>query len=113
MEDGLEITDVVPRGTREEEFLTIQSRYFSFYNMYAVTQEDFDYTSRQKQLYAFHSAFSAIPEIIREADGSLPTFWLQTFRDWLLGEDWQTFTLQSSFNSHAFTDKTVQAFFMP
>lgn len=86
MEDGLEITDVVPRGTREEEFLTIQSRYFSFYNMYAVTQEDFDYTSRQKQLHAFHSAFSAIPEIIREADGSLPTFWLQTFRDWLLGE---------------------------
>eukprot|EP00057_Strongylocentrotus_purpuratus_P022786 XP_011677260.1 PREDICTED: protein patched homolog 1 isoform X1 [Strongylocentrotus purpuratus] len=101
MEDGLEITDVVPRGTREEEFLTIQSRYFSFYNMYAVTQEDFDYTSRQKQLHAFHGAFSAIPEIIREADGSLPTFWLQTFRDWLL-EMQEAFDLEK----HRYSIKT-------
>ncbi|XP_072172750.1 protein patched homolog 1-like [Diadema setosum] len=83
IEDGLEITDVVPRETREEDFLATQARYFSFYNMYAVTQEDFDYARRQKQLHAFHGAFADVPEIIRQADGSLPTFWLETFREWL------------------------------
>ncbi len=58
--------------------------------MYAVTQKDYDYPHRQRQLYAFHNEFSNIPEVIRDADGSLPSFWLLDFRDWLIGklENW-------------------------
>ncbi|XP_022105455.1 protein patched homolog 1-like isoform X2 [Acanthaster planci] len=84
IEDGLEITDIVPRGTREEAFLEAQMKYFSFYNMYGVTQEDFDYAHRQRLLHAYHSEFRNIEQVIREPDGSLPSFWLITFRDWLL-----------------------------
>jgi len=36
--DGLDITDIVPRGTNEHSFLAAQSQYFGFYNFYAVTQ---------------------------------------------------------------------------
>jgi len=36
--DGLDITDIVPRGTNEHSFLDAQSQYFGFYNFYAVTQ---------------------------------------------------------------------------
>ena len=86
MEDGLELTDIVPRGTREEAFLQVQNDYFAFYNMYAVTQKDFDYPYRQRQLHAFHNEFRTIPEVIRESDGSLPSFWLAEFRDWLIGK---------------------------
>nr|WJJ61139.1 Patched [Patiria miniata] len=84
IEDGLEITDIVPRGTREEEFLEAQMKYFSFYNMYGVTQEDFDYANKQRLLHAYHTEFRNIEQVIREPDGSLPSFWLITFRDWLL-----------------------------
>lgn len=38
VKDGLDITDVVPRNTREYNFLAEQSKYFGFYNFYAVTQ---------------------------------------------------------------------------
>ena len=36
--DGLDITDILPRGTNEHSFLDTQSQYFGFYNFYAVTQ---------------------------------------------------------------------------
>ena len=87
IEDGLEITDIVPRGTPEEDFLETQMKYFSFYNMYGVTQEDFDYANRQRLLHAYHSEFRNIMQVIRDPDGSLPTFWLIAFRDWLLGKE--------------------------
>ena len=38
VEDGLDLTDVVPRGTREHQYLDAQAKYFGFYNMYAVTK---------------------------------------------------------------------------
>jgi len=37
MRDGLDLTDIVPRGTNEHRFLHAQSQYFGFYNFYAVT----------------------------------------------------------------------------
>jgi len=50
-------------------------------------QDDFDYTSadNQKLLYDYHKAFLKIDSIIKKEDGSLPNFWLQEFRWWLLG----------------------------
>ena len=38
MRDGLDLTDIVPRGTNEHRFLEAQSQYFGFYNFYAVTK---------------------------------------------------------------------------
>lgn len=38
MTNGLDITDVVPRGTSEHRFLEAQSKYFGFYNFFAVTK---------------------------------------------------------------------------
>ena len=39
--EGLDITDIVPRGTNEHQFLETQSKYFGFYNFYAVTKVQF------------------------------------------------------------------------
>ena len=38
VKDGLDLTDIVPRDTNEFNFLASQSKYFGFYNMYAVTK---------------------------------------------------------------------------
>lgn len=83
--DGLDLTDVVPQGTIEHSFLSTQGKYFGFYNMYAVTQGDFEYPTNQKLLYEYHEAFMRVPNVIKNDDGGLPEFWLSLFRDWLIG----------------------------
>lgn len=84
--DGLNLTDVVPRGTIEHTFLDAQAKYFGFYNMHAVTQKDFEYPMNQRLLYEYHEAFMRVQNVIKNDDGGLPEFWLGLFRDWLIGE---------------------------
>uniref|UniRef100_A0A8C2L0L4 Patched 1 n=1 Tax=Cyprinus carpio TaxID=7962 RepID=A0A8C2L0L4_CYPCA len=93
--DGLELTDIVPRDTGEYDFIRAQFRYFSFYNMYVVTQKA-DYAQIQPQLYELHQRFSTVKYVLREDNGQLPHMWLHYFREWLQGlqeafdKDWQT-----------------------
>lgn len=84
--DGLDLTDIVPQGTTEHDFLAAQGRYFGFYNMYAVTGRDFEYPPNQKVLYEYHEAFMRVQSIIKNDNGGLPEFWLSLFRDWLIGK---------------------------
>ncbi|XP_063042275.1 protein patched homolog 1 isoform X2 [Engraulis encrasicolus] len=92
--DGLELTDIVPRETSEYDFLGAQFQYFSFYNMYVVTQRA-DYARSQGLLYELHARFASVKYVLREEDGSLPLMWLHLFRDWLKGlqqafdRDWE------------------------
>lgn len=81
--DGLELTDLVPQGTDEHKFLNAQGKLFGFYNMFAVTQGDFEYPTNQKLLHDFHEAFVRVPHVIKNDNGGLPDFWLRMFRDWL------------------------------
>lgn len=91
LEDGLDLFDMVPKNTNEHEFLKVQSKMFSFYNMFAVTQGDFEYPTNQKLLYEYHEAFVRVPQVIKNDNGGLPDFWLSMFRDWLVN-------LQSAFD---------------
>lgn len=84
LEDGLDLFDLVPKNTNEHNFLKIQSKMFSFYNMFAVTQGDFEYPTNQKLLYEYHEAFVRVPQVIKNDNGGLPDFWLSMFRDWLI-----------------------------
>ena len=86
VKDGLDLTDVVPQHSNEYKFLEAQSKYFGFYNFYAVTKGDFDYPSSQEVLHAYHLSFQWIDKIIKKEDGTLPDYWLQLMKDWLLGE---------------------------
>ncbi len=83
--DGLELADIVPQSTNEHGFLAAQEKYFGFYNMYAITQSDFEYPTSQKLLYEYHEAFTRVPNIVKNDNGGLPQFWLGFFRDWLIG----------------------------
>lgn len=83
--DGLDLTDIVPRETREYDFIAAQFKYFSFYNMYIVTQKA-DYPHIQHLLYDLHRSFSEVKYIMLEEDRQLPKMWLHHFRDWLQGE---------------------------
>uniref|UniRef100_A0A5F8GGE0 Patched 1 n=1 Tax=Monodelphis domestica TaxID=13616 RepID=A0A5F8GGE0_MONDO len=93
--DGLDLTDIVPRETREYDFIAAQFKYFSFYNMYIVTQKA-DYPNIQHLLYDLHKSFSSVKYVMLEENKQLPKMWLHYFRDWLQGlqdafdNDWET-----------------------
>ncbi|XP_013907130.1 PREDICTED: protein patched homolog 1 isoform X2 [Thamnophis sirtalis] len=93
--DGLDLTDIVPRETREYEFIAAQFKYFSFYHMYIVTQKA-DYPNIQHLLYELHRSFSNVNYVLLEENKQLPKMWLHYFRDWLQGlqeafdKDWKS-----------------------
>ncbi|XP_071374664.1 protein patched homolog 1-like [Centroberyx affinis] len=93
--DGLYLTDIVPRDTKEYDFIDAQFKYFSFYNMYLVTMDGFDYARSQRLLVQLHNAFTSVRYVIRDGDHKLPRMWLHYFQDWLRGlqaafdADWQ------------------------
>lgn len=86
VKDGLDLTDIVPQETNEHAFLKAQGNYFGFYDMYAVTQGDFEYPTNQKLLYEYHESFMRVQNIVKNDNGGLPDFWLSLFRDWLIGK---------------------------
>uniref|UniRef100_A0A8C7GHG3 Patched 1 n=1 Tax=Oncorhynchus kisutch TaxID=8019 RepID=A0A8C7GHG3_ONCKI len=103
--DGLELTDIVPRETSEYDFIGAQFKFFSFYNMYVVTQRA-EYSQAQPLLYQLHSRFNTIRYVLREDNGQLPLMWLHYFRDWLQGlqaafdQDWEAGRItQSSYRN--------------
>lgn len=93
--DGLYLTDIVPRDTKEYDFIDAQFKYFSFYNMYLVTMDGFDYARSQRLLIQLHNAFNTVKFVVRDSDNKLPRMWLHYFQDWLRGlqaafdADWQ------------------------
>uniref|UniRef100_A0A3P9MA56 Patched 2 n=1 Tax=Oryzias latipes TaxID=8090 RepID=A0A3P9MA56_ORYLA len=93
--DGLYLTDIVPRDTKEYDFIEAQFKYFSFYNMYLVTMDGFDYARSQRLLIQLHNAFNSVRNVVRDNDNKLPRMWLHYFQDWLKGlqaafdADWQ------------------------
>uniref|UniRef100_A0A8C7RTJ3 Patched 1 n=1 Tax=Oncorhynchus mykiss TaxID=8022 RepID=A0A8C7RTJ3_ONCMY len=103
--DGLELTDIVPRETSEYDFIGAQFKFFSFYNMYVVTQRA-EYSQAQPLLYQLHCRFNTIRYVLREDNGQLPLMWLHYFRDWLQGlqaafdQDWEAGRItQSSYRN--------------
>ncbi|CAB3986668.1 patched homolog 1-like, partial [Paramuricea clavata] len=85
VKDGVDVTDVVPKGTKLAEFLEARNEYFSFYDIFIITKDDFDYANKQDELYRLHQAFSKVDYIVKDKDGNLPKFWLHYFKDWLEG----------------------------
>ncbi|KAL8598952.1 hypothetical protein ACOMHN_006762 [Nucella lapillus] len=85
VKDGLDLTDIVPKGTPEHSFLQAQAQYFGFYGIYAVTKGDFDYPHNQKLLHEYHAALQRVRRVSkRQQDaGAVQHFWLHIFRRWL------------------------------
>uniref|UniRef100_A0A8C3FJ33 Patched 2 n=1 Tax=Chrysemys picta bellii TaxID=8478 RepID=A0A8C3FJ33_CHRPI len=93
--DGLYLTDIVPRGTKEHAFIATQSKYFSFYHVFIATKGGFHYPSSQEALYALHRALGALQHVVRDHTRQPPKMWLHYFQDWLRGlqaafdKEWQ------------------------
>lgn len=92
VQDGLALTDVVPRGTKEHAFLSAQLRYFSLYEVALVTQGGFDYAHSQRALFDLHQRFSSLKAVLPPPATQAPRTWLHYYRNWLQGErqgNWQ------------------------
>ncbi|XP_060061993.1 protein patched homolog 2 isoform X2 [Erinaceus europaeus] len=94
VQDGLALTDVVPRGTKEHAFLSAQLRYFSLYEVALVTQGGFDYAHSQRALFDLHQRFSSLKAVLPPPTSQPPRTWLHYYRNWLQGiqaafdQDW-------------------------
>ncbi|XP_044239836.2 protein patched homolog 2 isoform X1 [Ursus arctos] len=94
VQDGLALTDVVPRGTKEHAFLSAQLRYFSLYEVALVTQGGFDYAHSQRALFDLHQRFSSLKAVLPAPATQAPRTWLHYYRNWLQGiqaafdQDW-------------------------
>ncbi|XP_032103259.1 protein patched homolog 2 isoform X4 [Sapajus apella] len=94
VQDGLALTDVVPRGTKEHDFLSAQLRYFSLYEVALVTQGGFDYAHSQRALFDLHQRFSSLKAVLPPPATQAPRTWLHYYRNWLQGiqaafdQDW-------------------------
>lgn len=86
VQDGLALTDVVPRGTKEHAFLSAQLRYFSLYEVALVTQGGFDYAHAQRALFDLHQRFSSLKAVLPPPATQAPRTWLHYYRNWLQGE---------------------------
>lgn len=86
VQDGLALTDVVPRGTKEHAFLSSQLRYFSLYEVALVTQGGFDYAHSQRALFDLHQRFSSLKAVLPPPATQAPRTWLHYYRNWLQGE---------------------------
>lgn len=86
VQDGLALTDVVPRGTKEHAFLSTQLRYFSLYEVALVTQGGFDYAHSQRALFDLHQRFSSLKAVLPPPATQAPRTWLHYYRSWLQGE---------------------------
>uniref|UniRef100_A0A2K6U1G2 Patched 2 n=1 Tax=Saimiri boliviensis boliviensis TaxID=39432 RepID=A0A2K6U1G2_SAIBB len=71
VQDGLALTDVVPRGTKEHAFLSAQLRYFSLYEVALVTQGGFDYAHSQRALFDLHQRFSSLKAVLPPPESRL------------------------------------------
>lgn len=86
VQDGLALTDVVPRGTKEHAFLSAQLRYFSLYEVALVTQGGFDYAHSQRALFDLHQRFSSLKAVLPPPAAQAPRTWLHYYRSWLQGK---------------------------
>lgn len=87
VQDGLALTDVVPRGTKEHAFLSAQLRYFSLYEVALVTQGGFDYARSQRALFDLHQRFSSLKAVLPQPAAQAPRTWLHYYRNWLQGKE--------------------------
>lgn len=79
---GLELTDVVPKGTAPYDFLSAREKYFSFYTMNAIINGRYEYPMGQKLLNEYRESLMKVSYVIR--DQGVGTFWLILMRDWLI-----------------------------
>ena len=60
VEDGLDMSDLLPRSSHEHKFIEKQFQYFSYYRMFGITKGEFDYANGQAILYKYHDAFKTV-----------------------------------------------------
>ena len=91
VKDGLDLTEVVPSGTREHDVIVNNIKYFSFSSVTIVHDDSNDFTSPEWQVAAlkYHRNFSQVPWILtnkneNQTDVSEP-FWLRKMIDYFKG----------------------------
>lgn len=93
VEDGLDLTEVVPSGTREHDFVVTNREYFSIRSVTIVHDKYNNFTSPkwQKAALEFHRSFSKVEWILKDSDENggnfslSEPFWLEKMIEFYSG----------------------------
>jgi predicted RND superfamily exporter protein len=66
IENGLDLTEVVPSGSREHDYVSATLNYFSFFDLYIVQdyRNDFSSLAVQQEMLNFHQEFTKVKWIL-------------------------------------------------
>jgi hypothetical protein len=80
---GLELTDVVPKGTAPYDFMKAREDYFSFYLFNSIIKEDFDYSQHQRLVQDYRDDMGQLKYIVNDQGSLGQTYWLPLFQKWV------------------------------
>ena len=58
--DGLDLVDVIPRGTRQHTTVEVQQKYFSFYPIFIITKGKWEADFDCGRFSTFKSSFKSL-----------------------------------------------------
>jgi len=108
---GLQIRDIMLRGTDEYETITLREKFFPVFNVFTITKSGLDFPSNQKLLYEFYERIRNVDAILKDDKDVEPKFWLILFRNWLLElqEEFDRERNRSAISKEGWNDDTSDA----
>uniref|UniRef100_A0A915HN68 SSD domain-containing protein n=1 Tax=Romanomermis culicivorax TaxID=13658 RepID=A0A915HN68_ROMCU len=97
---GLELTDVIPRGTAAYAFLDARERFFSFYPFNGIIKGPIDLPSKQALIYEYREKLGDVKYVVKQDGKVQEQFWLDLMRVWLQ-------QLQQHFDDNIAQDKLI------
>uniref|UniRef100_A0A914XVY2 SSD domain-containing protein n=1 Tax=Plectus sambesii TaxID=2011161 RepID=A0A914XVY2_9BILA len=81
---GLELSDVLPKGTAPAAFLEAREKYFSFYPMFAVVKgPDVDFPAMQHKIEEYRQELGQSRFVIKVNGQPSEKYWMSMMKTWL------------------------------
>ena len=122
VENGLDLTEVVPSGTKEHDYISLQLKYFSFFDLYIVQDDKNNYSSLhvQKEMLELHSRFASVPWIVttdrkvnsKKIHTVSETFWLEKMIDFYVQLQ-KEYDHDIATNQYSYSSLLVDNYFLP
>ncbi|KHJ48442.1 patched family protein [Trichuris suis] len=91
LELGLELTDLLPKGTPAYEFVAAREAYFSFFPFSAILKGPLDIPNKQPLIHEYRNRLAAMEYTVKHMGEITERYWLSMMSDWLR-------TLQTKFD---------------
>ncbi|CDW56596.1 protein patched homolog; patched family protein [Trichuris trichiura] len=83
LELGLELTDLLPKGTPAYQFVAAREAYFSFFPFSAILKGPLDIPNKQPLIHEYRDRLAAMEYTVKHMGEITERYWLSMMTDWL------------------------------